>query len=127
MQDFAALALFYIQILLAFANPFQPELIRLFVALRARRPNRRTALGVEHAKLQACHVGGFPHFASHRINLPREVSFGQAADGRVARHLADGVRIDRQQQSLAAHPRRRQCRLDPGMAGPMTITSYFLG
>ena len=110
-------ALFQIQILLAFANPLQPELIRLLVTLRARRPNRRTAFGVEHAELQAGHVGGFSHFAPHRVNFAGQVSLGQTADGRVAGHLADGVRIDGQEQSLAAHPRRRQRRLDPGMAG----------
>ncbi len=36
----------------------------------------------------------FTHFTTKRINFSGEMSFCQAADGWIARHLADGVGIN---------------------------------
>ena len=111
---------------LAFANPFQPKLVGLLVALRAWRPNGRSFLGVEHPELQAGHIGRLAHLAAQRVNLASEMAFGQSADGRIAGHLADGVGIDGQQQRRATHPRRGQRRFDSGMAGPDDNHVIFL-
>ena len=40
------LSLFQVEVWLTFANPFEPELIRLLVALNARGPDRRPFLGI---------------------------------------------------------------------------------
>lgn len=43
------------------------------------------------------------------------MAFADTADRRITRHLPDGFDIVRQQQRLAAHPRRRQRRFRSGM------------
>ena len=57
------------------------------------------------------------HLSAQRINLPRQMSLGQSANRRVAGHLADGISVHRQQQSLATHPCCSQRGFDSGMAG----------
>ena len=76
VQNLGDLALFNIQIRLSFANPLEPKLVSLLVALRAGCPNRRSFLGVEHPKLQAGHVGCLAHFSADRINLACQMAFG---------------------------------------------------
>ena len=110
------LPLLAVQILLPLAHPLHPKLIRLLIALRARRPHARAALRVQHAELQPRHIRRLAHLAAQRINLPRQMPLRQSADGRVARHLPDGVQVDGQQQRLRAHARRRQRRLHPRVA-----------
>src|SRR5436190_18046463 len=106
-----------VEIRLPFANPLQPKLIRLLVALGSRGPNGRTLLCIEHSELEPRHVGGLAHLATHRVDLSSEVSLGQAADRRIARHLADCVCIYCKQQRLTAHACGSQGGLDSRMAG----------
>src|ERR1700677_293304 len=127
VQDGRHLALLHIQIWFALTNPFQAKLIRLFIALRAWRPNRRSLSRVQHPKLQARHVGGFSHLTADGINFPRQMSLGQAADSRIARHLADRIRIDREKKSRTPHASRRQRSLDAGMTGPDNNDIVFFG
>jgi len=56
------------------------------------------------------------HDAAERIDFLHEVALADAADGRVARHLADGLGIVGQQQGLGPEPRARRSRLGAGMA-----------
>src|SRR6185369_16368749 len=70
------LSLFDIEVLLALANPFEPKLVRFFVALGTGRPDGRTFFRVEHPELKASHVRGFSHFAAESIDLACKVSFG---------------------------------------------------
>jgi hypothetical protein len=42
---------------------------------------------------------------------------GESADGRVARHLSDGICIHGKQQSLTAHSGSSQCGFNPGVTG----------
>jgi hypothetical protein len=44
------------------------------------------------------------------------VPLGQPAYGRIARHLADGISIDRKQEGLTTDPGRSQCSFNAGMA-----------
>src|SRR5213082_3086291 len=97
VQQFGDLALLDIQIRLSFANPFQPELVSLFVALCARRPNRTSLLGIEHTKLQAGHVCGLAHLAAERIDFTYQMTLCQTANCWVARHLTDCIQIDGKQ------------------------------
>ena len=48
------------------------------------------------------------HDAAECIDLARQVSLANAADGRVAAHLADRLEILRQQQRARAHARGRR-------------------
>ena len=117
-QNGGNLALLHIQIRLPFTNPLETELVSFLVTLSARRPHRRPSFGVEHPKLQARHIRGFSHLPAKSVNFPRQVTLCETANGRIAGHLADGVRVDRQQQSRAAHARRRQGGLDTGVPAP---------
>ena len=102
-QELMGLALFAIQVRLAFADPFEAELIRLLVALRAGSPDGRAFSGVQHPELESGHVRVLAHLAAEGINLAGEMALGQATDGRVAGHLADGIEIDGEQERLATH------------------------
>ncbi len=126
-QNLHGLTLLEVQVRLPLANPFQPELVSLLVALGAGRPDRRTLLGVQHPELEAGHVGGLAHLAAQGIDLAGEVSLGQTADGGVAGHLSDGVQVDGEQEGLAAHPRGARAASMPAWPAPTTITSYFFG
>src|SRR2546427_10188299 len=77
VQQLGDLALLDIQIRLSFANPFQPELVSLFVALCARCPNRRSFLGIEHTKLHAGHIRGLAHLAAECIDFTYQMPLGQ--------------------------------------------------
>jgi hypothetical protein len=50
------------------------------------------------------------HYAAERIDLADDVAFGDAADRRVAGHLADEVEIDRYERRFSTEARRcRSC------------------
>ena len=61
-------------------------------------------------------VGGDRHRAAERVDLLDEVPLADAADRRVAGHLAERLDAVRQQQRLAAHPRGGERRLGAGVA-----------
>ena len=79
--------------------------------------HRRALAAVEHAELDAGGVDGLAHHAAQGVDLADDLPLGDAADGRVAAHLGDGVAVRRQQAVPRPEPRRRQRRLDAGMAG----------
>jgi hypothetical protein len=57
------------------------------------------------------------HLPTKRVNLLNQMPFANPANRRVARHLADVVEIQGQHQRPTTHARRRQTRLDAGVAG----------
>ena len=116
--------LLYIEIWFALNHPLQPELIRLLIALRARSPNRRPLLCIEHSKLNPRLIGVDSHLATECIDFPGKVSFCKAANGRIAGHLPDRVEIGGKQQSLAANASARQCCFSAGMTG--TYNNYII-
>ena len=76
------------------------------------------ALGaVEHAELDAGRVDDLAHLAAEGVDLADDLPLGDAADGRVAAHLADGVGVHRQQGGAQPHARGGQGGLDAGVAG----------
>ena len=117
MEKAGGLALFNVQVRLAFANLFEAELVGFFIALGAGRPDGRVFFGVQHAELESGHVGGFAHFAAEGVDFAGEVSFGKAADGGVTGHLADGIEVDREEEGAASHAGGREGGFDTGMAG----------
>ncbi len=78
--------------------------------------HRRALARIEDAKLDPGLVGRRRHRPAQGIDLLHQVALADAADGRVARHLAQGLDVVGQQQSAAAHARRRERRLGAGVA-----------
>ena len=79
--------------------------------------HRRALAAVEHAELDAGGVDGPAHGAAEGVDLADDLPLADAADGRVAAHLADGVAVGREQGGAGAHPRGGQRGLGPGVAG----------
>ena len=84
------------------------QAIELAVGLGARPLHGRTLGAVQHAELDAGLVDDAAHQPVERIDLAHEMPLAEAADGRVARHLADGLELVRDQRRARAHTRRRR-------------------
>ena len=93
------------------------QAIGLLVALRPRRPHGRAARSIQQAKLDSHRVGDLAHDAAECVHFAHQVSLGDAANGRIARHLCDQVDVERVQSGLQAHARGGHGGLAPGMAG----------
>ncbi|MCY1229189.1 hypothetical protein D9M72_415460 [compost metagenome] len=85
------------------------------VCLRARGTHRRPLAGIEDAELDAGLVRGGRHGAAHRIHFLDQVPLADAADGRIAAHLAQRLDVVGQQQRLAAHARGGECCFSAGV------------
>ena len=90
--------------------------VELAVGLGARALHGRPLGAVEQPELDAGRIGHPPHQAVQRIDLAHQVALAEPADGRVARHLADGGEAVRHQRRARAHAGRRSRRLAAGMA-----------
>ena len=86
------------------------------VGLGAGRAHGRALARVQRAELDAGAVGGDRHRAAHGVDLAHEVALADAADRRVAAHLADGREALRHEQRARTHPGRREGRLGAGVA-----------
>ena len=86
------------------------------VGLGSGRADGGALARVEDPELDAGTVDGPGHRSAERVDLAHEVPLADAAEGRVAAHLAEGLDALGQQQSLAAHARSRERRLGAGMA-----------
>ena len=85
------------------------------VGLRPWGPHRRTATGVQEAELDTRFVRRQTHHAAQGINLAHEMTFGDTADRRIARHLGDQIHIHRVQRRLQTHSRGCVRRFTAGM------------
>ena len=83
------------------APPFPDEFPA--VALRPRAPDGRSFAQVQHAELDGCGVCDERHLPSERVNLADNLSFGNASDGRIARHLRYFVHVHRHQTGPCTH------------------------
>ena len=63
------------------------------VCLGARGPDRGALAGIENPELDTGVIGGNGHDAAQRIDLLDEMPLANAANGRVAGHLTQGVKI----------------------------------
>jgi len=70
--------------------------------LRARGPDGRPLGAVEHPELNRGPIGGAAHDAAQGVDLADDGALGDAPDGRIAGHLADGVEVRRQEQGPGA-------------------------
>ena len=70
---------------------FHPDVVALAVCLHAQTVYGGAFAAVEHPALQVGGVCGQTHQTAERIDLPHKMPLGRAADGRVARHIADEI------------------------------------
>ena len=94
------------------------ELVVPFVGLGPGAVHRRPLGAVEDTEVDPSGVDRPPHEPSQGVDLANELPLADAADGRVAAHLADGVEITCEQGRLGPQPGRCTGRLDAGVAGP---------
>ena len=73
------------------------RLVQHTIGLGARGAHRCAFARVECTKLNAGAVGGVCHNPAHGVDFLDQVALADAADGRIARHLADGLDIVREQ------------------------------
>jgi hypothetical protein len=71
---------------------------------------------VKKAELDTRAVNDAPHDAAERVNFPYQVTFGDASDGRVTRHLAYHVQTDSNQSRLTPHTCAGRSRLTTGVS-----------
>ena len=92
-----------------------PDVVALAVCLHAQTVYGGAFAAVEHPALQVGGVCGQTHQPAERIDLPHKMPLGRAADGRVARHIADEIQRQRKHRGPCPQPCRRMRRLDPRM------------
>src|ERR1043165_6256919 len=83
-QNFGNRCLFYMEVSGALEDRFHPELIRLLVALNARRSHTGPFRPVQEPELDARRIGINSHGATQSIDLSDNMSFRQPTDGWVA-------------------------------------------
>ena len=118
-----------IQALLIFERVLEAELISLLVTLRTRPAYARPLGRIEHTTLDGGGVSVESHRAAEGIDLTDHVPFRQPADCRVARHLADGVKVLREHGDFGTHPGGGKGGFDPGMtrADDQHVVSFRKG
>src|SRR2546430_2477849 len=100
-----------------FNDPAPTEIYTLSLhdALPICRAHRRALAGIERAELDAGAVSRPGHGAAQRVDLAHQVSLADAADGRIATHLAQGLDALSQQQRARSHACGGEGRLGAGM------------
>ena len=91
--------------------------VQCAIALGARGPHGRALGAIEHPELNGGSIGGPPHDAAERIDLPCHGALRDAADGRIARHLADGIEVGREEQGRGAEAGGHDGGFAAGVAG----------
>jgi len=81
------------------------------ICLRPWPTHRRPLPPVQHLEVDAGTIGGQAHEPVQRVHLPHQMPLADAADRRIAGHLADGGPTMRQQQRARAHARSSSRRL----------------
>ena len=87
------------------------------VGLHAQRVDGGAFAAVEHPELDARGVRCFAHLAAERVELTDKVPLARAADGGVARHVADTVEIHREAHGAQTEPGRGERGLDARVSG----------
>ena len=90
--------------------------IELAVGLGPGTLHRGPLAPVQDPELDAGGIGHPPHQAVERVDLADEVALAEAANGRIAGHLADGGDAVGDERGLRAHARGRGRSLAAGMA-----------
>ena len=91
-------------------------LIQQAVRLSARRPNGRALGRIQDAELDAALVRRRRHGTAQRVDFLHQMALADAANRRIAAHLAEGFDVVGQQERRVAHARRGQSGFGAGMA-----------
>ena len=86
------------------------------IGLRARAAYGRPFCSIQKPKLNAGSICDAPHESVERINLADQMSFAESADGRIARHDADGRAFLRNERCACSHARSGCRRFAASMA-----------
>src|SRR6266566_2232252 len=86
------------------------------IALSARSPHSGALRAIQHAELDRGAIGGTAHQAAQGIDFADDGTLSNAADGRVAGHLADRVQDGCEAKRLGTQPRCHCGCLSPGVA-----------
>ncbi len=106
----------HLQIRLGFHQAADRRLVQAAVGLTAGGAHSRPFRGVQRAPLDAGAVGGVRHGTAECIDLLDQMPLADAADRRVAAHLADRFDVVAEQQGARTRTRGGQCGLGAGMA-----------
>ena len=98
---------------LGFERGLHPLAVDFLVRLCPRRPHGGAAAAIEQLELNPGRVDRAAHEAAERIDLADQVTLRGPADGRVARHVRDGVLRQRAEPHVRAQARRGVRRLAP--------------
>ena len=79
--------------------------------------HRRAFAAIEHPKLNARGIDCLAHRAAERIDLANDLPLADAADRRIAAHLADRVAIRGEQGRFGSQSGSRQRGFGASMAG----------
>ncbi len=88
--------------MLAFTGGAHRGLVKCTISLGAGGPHRGSLAGIQDAELDPGAIGGPGHEPAQRVDLLDQMALADAADGRVAGHLADRLHIVGQEQSADA-------------------------
>ena len=97
------------------------------VGLYAQGVDGGAFAAVEHPELNARSVRRLAHLAAEHIKLADEMPLARAADGGVARHVADAVEIHREAHGAQPEPRRGERGLDARVTGADNGNIKFSG
>ena len=104
------------QIILAANFVLHRRAVKLAVRLGAGASHRRTLRTIEQTELNSGTIRNPAHQAIKRIDLAHQMSLAQTADGRIARHLADGRKLVGDKSRVGTKPRRSRCGFNTRMA-----------
>ena len=87
------------------------------VRLRAQGVHGRTLAAVQHPVLDTAFIRRAAHFTAECVNFAHQMTFGRAADCRVAGHIAHRIQIDRKAHRAQTEPGGGKCRFNPCVPG----------
>ena len=93
------------------------ELVGLLVALGSGSTDAGSLSPVKEPPLDGGGIGVQADGPAEGVDFTNHVAFAKAANGRVAAHLANGIKVLCQDCDFAAEAGRRQGGLDASMAG----------
>ncbi len=105
-----------LEICLRFQHLAHLQTVGLLVALGTWRPNGGPARSVQQAELDADGIRDFAHDAAERVYFADKMSFGDTANGGVARHLRDEINVEGIKGGLQPYARRGHGGLATGVS-----------
>jgi hypothetical protein len=96
-------------------SPCHPLAVERLIRLRSWRPHGWTATSIQQLELNSRGVDGTAHQAAERIDLADKVPLRRSTDGRIARHVRNGLLRERAQANVTSYAGCRIGCLDTGM------------